>query len=98
MGLQEGKTMIRAVIFDMFETLITHYNSPLYFGKQMAEDAGIPENRFLITLAADGRRSYVRKGYLGGSIGNDPPRKSLLLRNAFEENGRKAYRGKGRVL
>ena len=46
MSLQEGKTMIRAVIFDMFETLITHYNSPLYFGKQMAEDAGIPEDKF----------------------------------------------------
>lgn len=39
--------MIRAVIFDMFETLITHYQSPLYFGTQMAKDAGIPEDRFL---------------------------------------------------
>lgn len=38
--------MIRAVIFDMFETLITHYNSPLYFGAQMAADAGIPEDKF----------------------------------------------------
>lgn len=38
--------MIRAVIFDMFETLITHYNCPLYFGTQMAEDAGIPEDKF----------------------------------------------------
>lgn len=38
--------MIRAVIFDMFETLITHYQSPLYFGTQMAEDAGIPEDKF----------------------------------------------------
>lgn len=38
--------MIRAVIFDMFETLITHYQSPLYFGKQMAEDSGIPEDIF----------------------------------------------------
>ncbi|MCH5270757.1 MAG: HAD family hydrolase [Lachnospiraceae bacterium] len=39
--------MIRAVIFDMFETLITHYRSPLYFGAQMAADAGIPEEKFL---------------------------------------------------
>lgn len=39
--------MTRAVIFDMFETLITHYQSPLYFGVQMARDAGIPEDRFL---------------------------------------------------
>lgn len=38
--------MTRAVIFDMFETLITHYNSPLYFGAQMAADAGIPEDKF----------------------------------------------------
>lgn len=38
--------MIRAIIFDMFETLITHYHSPLYFGSQMAEDAGIPEDKF----------------------------------------------------
>jgi len=38
--------MIRAVIFDMFETLITHYNSPLYFGAQMAADAGISEEVF----------------------------------------------------
>ena len=39
--------MIKAVIFDMFETLITHYESPLYFGKQMAMDAGIPEEEFI---------------------------------------------------
>lgn len=38
--------MIKAVIFDMFETLITHYNSPLYFGAQMAADAGIPVENF----------------------------------------------------
>lgn len=38
--------MIRAVIFDMYETLITHYRSPLYFGAQMAEEAGIPEEKF----------------------------------------------------
>lgn len=38
--------MIRAVIFDMFETLITHYNSPLYFGAEMAADAGISEQAF----------------------------------------------------
>lgn len=38
--------MIRAVIFDMFETLITHYQSPLYFSSQMAKDAGILEKNF----------------------------------------------------
>lgn len=38
--------MIKAVIFDMFETLITHYESPLYFGTHMAKDAGISEEKF----------------------------------------------------
>lgn len=38
--------MIRAVIFDMFETLVTFFESPLYFGAQIAKDAGIPEESF----------------------------------------------------
>lgn len=38
--------MIRAVIFDMYETLITHYRTPLYFSAEMAADAGIPPDRF----------------------------------------------------
>lgn len=37
--------MIKAVIFDMFETLITHFKSPLYFGQQIAEDMDIPEQK-----------------------------------------------------
>jgi len=39
--------MIKAVIFDMYETLITLYNSPNYFGTQMAEDLGIEPSTFL---------------------------------------------------
>lgn len=38
--------MVKAVIFDMFETLITHFEAPLYFGTQMAIDAGISEDKF----------------------------------------------------
>ena len=37
--------MIKAVIFDMYETLITHFKSPLYFGKQIAADMGISEKK-----------------------------------------------------
>lgn len=40
--------MIRAVIFDMYETLITHYRCPLYFSAQMAADAGIPAADFQV--------------------------------------------------
>ena len=38
--------MIKAVIFDMYETLITLYESPLYFGTRIAIDAGISEEEF----------------------------------------------------
>ena len=38
--------MVKAVIFDMYETLITLYESPFYFGTQMAFDAGIEEEKF----------------------------------------------------
>ncbi|MGN1021056.1 MAG: HAD family hydrolase [Aristaeellaceae bacterium] len=38
--------MIRAVIFDMYETLITHYRCPLYFSAEMAADAGLPAADF----------------------------------------------------
>ena len=38
--------MLKAVIFDMYETLITHFAVPLYFGSQIAKDAGIDEKDF----------------------------------------------------
>lgn len=38
--------MIKAVIFDMFETLVTHFESPVYMGKQICNDMGIAENKF----------------------------------------------------
>ena len=51
--------MIKAVIFDMFETLITHYESPLYFGAQIAKDTGIPEDSFSM-LWRDAELEYQR--------------------------------------
>ncbi len=38
--------MLKAVIFNMYETLITLYESPLYFGTQIALDVGIEEEKF----------------------------------------------------
>ena len=32
---------IQAVIFDMYETLVTQFCSPLYYGTQIAEDLGL---------------------------------------------------------
>lgn len=39
--------MIKAVIFDMYETLITHYRCPTYFSEEMSADAGIELQSFL---------------------------------------------------
>ena len=38
--------MIKAVLFDMFETLVTHFESPVYMAKQICADIGITEARF----------------------------------------------------
>ena len=37
----------RAVIFDMYETLVTQLRSPLYYGTQMAQDMGLAPEVFL---------------------------------------------------
>ena len=53
--------MIRAAIFDMYETLITHYHSPLCFSMQLAEEAGIPLERFqALWFPTDAARSTGR--------------------------------------
>lgn len=38
--------MKKAVIFDMYETLITLWNSKPYMGRELAEDIGIQESKF----------------------------------------------------
>lgn len=38
--------MIKAVIFDMFETLVTLFSGPVFMGKQIAEEIGIEEAKF----------------------------------------------------
>lgn len=38
---------IQAVIFDMYETLVTQFCSPLYYGTQIAEDLGLRPAEFL---------------------------------------------------
>ena len=41
------KQAVRAVVFDLYETLITYYHAPVYFGAQIAADTGVPEDAFL---------------------------------------------------
>ncbi len=39
--------MVQAVIFDMYETLVTQFCSPLYYGTQIARDLGLAPEDFL---------------------------------------------------
>ena len=76
--------MIQAVIFDMYETLITHYRSPLYFGAQMAADAGITEEAFQVIW---------QQTEIARSTG-----KSVLLQSNLQQNNRKTLCGKTRIF
>ena len=42
---------IQAVIFDMYETLVTQFCSPLYYGTQIAEDLGLSPSEIFARLA-----------------------------------------------
>ena len=48
-GLEESleATEIKAVIFDMYETLVTQFESPLYYGTQIAQDLELEPDTFL---------------------------------------------------
>ena len=41
-----GNVMFKAVVFDMYETLVTLFNSRVYKGRQIAEEMNIPETIF----------------------------------------------------
>ncbi|MBR6789812.1 MAG: HAD-IA family hydrolase [Oscillospiraceae bacterium] len=69
---------IKAVVFDMYETLITHYQSPLYFGAEMAADAGIPKEDFFRLW----RDPDIDRARTVGEMTLDE-----LLRRIFAENG-----------
>ena len=73
--------MIGAVIFDMFETLITHYRTPLYFSEEMAKDAGVDVDAF---------REYWRSTEPLRTVGEltfDKVIENILIKNnAYNEN------------
>ena len=87
--------MIKAVIFDMYETLITLFDSPLYFGTQMASDAGIAEERFQETWRAEEKnrttgkiiipmlRALKKEGIMIGLISNCFSEESMVIKKSI---------------
>ena len=73
----ERKKMIKAVVFDMFETLVTLFKGRTYFSENIAEDLGIPVDAF---------RDAWHKTELDRTIGmytlEDGLRKSLEMLDA----------------
>ena len=53
--------MVKAVIFDMYETLITLYESPVYFGTQIARDIGMNIKAFRTLWDATERDRSIGK-------------------------------------
>ena len=72
--------MIKAVIFDMYETLITHYRCPTYFSKEMSADAGIAVEKFL----PDWRQSEETR-WVGDITFEEIIEKILRDNNAYSE-------------
>lgn len=72
--------MIKAVIFDMYETLITHYNCPLYFSAEMAADAGVPVEKFQLLW-----RSMEQERTVGKMTFEDVITKILEENNCYSE-------------
>lgn len=72
---------MRAVIFDMFETLITLCESPIYFGTQIAEDVGIPADEFLLLWQST---EYDRS--VGKLIFEEVIENILRSHNCYSEN------------
>ena len=86
--------MIKAVIFDMYETLITLFESPAYFSTQMAVDAKLRSRGYGSEILAELRTQYPNRKIL---VTIDPPsrdgvdiktrRKQFYIRNGFNETG-----------
>ncbi len=72
--------MVRAVIFDMFETLVSLYRCEQYFGEHMSKDMGITEEKFReIWDASEGDRSTGVKRL------EDTVREIMEKNNVFSE-------------
>ena len=56
--------MIKAVIFDMYETLITLFESPAYFSTQMAVDAKLRSRGYGSEILAELRTQYPNRKIL----------------------------------
>ena len=74
--------MIKAVIFDMFETLVTHYRSPLYFSAEMAEDLGLPLEKFREDLAPTDRERST------GLISFEDIIRRIMQNNGISDEGK----------
>ena len=87
--------MIRAVFFDMYETLCSHYRCPLYFGAQIAEDWGVDAQAFFRLWRDDALEHARTTGRLtleelllriAADVGiHDPAQRQRLIRSAAEK-------------
>ncbi len=90
--------MVKAVIFDMFETLVSLYRCEQYFGEHMCRDMGITEERFReIWDASEGERSIGAKR-LEDTVREIMEKNGVFEQDLFESIVRKRSEGRRKVF
>ncbi len=90
--------MVKAVIFDMFETLVSLYRCEQYFGEHMCRDMGITEERFReIWDASEGERSIGAKR-LEDTVREIMEKNGVFAQDLFESIVRKRSESRRKVF
>ena len=78
--IQKEVKKIRTVIFDMYETLVTMYGCPPYFGADIAADIGIEESVFRqLWDSSDEERTLGHKSFA------EVVKESMILNNRYSD-------------
>lgn len=90
--------MVKAVIFDMFETLVSLYRCEQYFGEHMCRDMGISEERFReIWDGSDEERSTGARR-LEDTVREIMEKNNVFSRELFENIVRKRSESRRKVF
>ena len=90
--------MVKAVIFDMFETLVSLYRCEQYFGEHMCRDMGIAEERFREIWDADEGERSIGVKRLEDTVREIMEKNGVFEQDLFESIVRKRSEGRRKVF
>ena len=90
--------MVKAVVFDMFETLVSLYRTELYFGEHMCKDMGLTEEKFrkYWDTTDDDRSTGVKR--FEDTIKEILEKNNIFSEETYEKVVRKRYESRRRVF